>query len=169
VSQNDDVIWDDIVGKPANLMTLDDAYPVGSLYISLNGALPPVGNWTKVQDGVFMFNDHANLGDTGGAATVTLTESEIPAHVHDGSTLSIPDAPNHEHDFKGQIYDGRGTVNVNQTPLFQAGLGYTNDNSTWGAGAHTHPVSGDTGSKGGGQAHENMPPFLAVSMWERTS
>ena len=30
-------------------------------------------------------------------------------------------------------------------------------------------VWGATGSRGGSQAHNNMPPYLAVNIWQRTS
>jgi microcystin-dependent protein len=35
------------------------------------------------------------------------------------------------------------------------------------AGAHTHSVT--VANSGGGQAHDNMPPYLAVNMWRRTA
>lgn len=80
---------------------------------------------------------------TGGAATVTLSESQIPAHTH-GSvgdhTHSIPRASGTQ-----AVATGTGTTVANQT----AG-------TTGGSGGHTHA------SVGGNAAHENMPPYLAL-------
>lgn len=43
--------------------------------------------------------------------------------------------------------------------------------NTGSNGAHTHTVSisGTTGNSGGGGAHNNMPPYKAVYIWERTA
>ena len=43
--------------------------------------------------------------------------------------------------------------------------GTTATNITPSSGAHTHTLA----KTGGGKAHENMPPYLAVYMWKRTA
>lgn len=77
--------------------------------------------------------------ETGGAKTHTLTEAEMPAHVHNQTRLPT----------------ATGAV-----------TGFTVDTSMSG----TPAASGvDTGSKGGGGAHNNLPPYVVVYMWKRTA
>lgn len=48
---------------------------------------------------------------------------------------------------------------------------HTLSNHTHSINAHSHKVtpSGSISSTGGGQAHNNMPPYLCVYMWKRTA
>lgn len=72
-------------------------------------------------------------GDTGGSRTHTLTTAELPAHTHNiGLRETLP---------------GTSQVNVNAWDRTPQPRG-TED--------------ADTGSTGGGQAHENMPPWLGI-------
>tara|TARA_R110000772_G_scaffold11807_2_gene36711 strand:- start:279 stop:1430 length:1152 start_codon:yes stop_codon:yes gene_type:complete len=130
---------------------------------------------------------------TGGAATVTLGATQIPAHSHtaDGnlaaasagahthttaSTGTAASAGSHSHtqtyglnnggntySFAGQIGLG-GTIS---TAGINAGGAHTHTVSTTGtaasAGAHTHDITGSTSSVGGGLAHENLPPYYALA------
>ena len=88
------------------------------------------------------------LGATGGAATVTLSTSEIPAHTHTG--------PSHTHapssaafaltNFVAQVAAGTDFAAVN---------GQSSATASAGTGA--------TGSAGGGGAHNNLPPYVAMT------
>lgn len=44
---------------------------------------------------------------------------------------------------------------------------HTHTMTVGSAGAHAHSVT--VANTGGGQAHDNMPPYLAVNMWRRTA
>ena len=83
-----------------------------------------------------------SLGDTGGEENVTLTASQIPAHNHPINT----GADGHEH-------HGHTAGNV-PTGLSgsQSQVGSTYSGS--------HGVQDNTG---GGSAHNNLPPFLAIN------
>jgi len=98
---------------------------------------------------------------TGGSNTVTLTESELPAHTHTEGNLANASAGTHRHGvYFGNVADGGGVKNEvrnasNSNPIANAG--------TTEAGAHTHTISGATASTGGGGAHENRPPYYALA------
>ena len=61
-------------------------YPVGSIYISINSTSPASlfgGTWEQLKDRFLLSaGDSYTAGSTGGAASVTLTVEQIPAHNH---------------------------------------------------------------------------------------
>lgn len=65
---------------------IDLIYPVGSIYMSVNSTSPATlfgGTWSQLQDRFLLGAGSAYTnGNTGGATTVTLTTSQIPAHKH---------------------------------------------------------------------------------------
>ena len=111
---------------PAVLQVLQAVYPVGSIYCSYGSTSPATlfgfGSWTKIE-GRFLLGANATygLGSTGGAATVTLTVNQIPAHNHGASSAS---AGAHTH-----------SVTVNE-----AGL-HAHTASSNSTGAHTHTIT----------------------------
>ena len=120
-------------------------YPVGSIYLSVLNTNPSTlfgGTWEQIKD-VFLLgcgNIYSN-GNTGGKATHTLTTNEMPSHYH------------------RQIGNTAGTGNnyVGITMKYMSGVNTANT-TTPDACEYT----------GGGQPHNNMPPYLAVYMWRRT-
>lgn len=120
---------------------LDLIYPIGSIAI---GAKPNIGTWKQIQ-GKFLWasNTAHPVGDTGGSETVTLTVNQIPEHRH--MTPS-------------RIYTG---ADSNRTQ------GYVVDDGTNFVYYDANRTA--TGYTGGGQAHDNMPPYLSVNMWKRTA
>lgn len=123
---------------------IDLVYPVGAVYISMNQTSPQTlfgGTWTQIQ-GRFLIGAGTAYpaGSTGGEATHTLTKDEIPDHTHS---------------FK---YTGQSaTTGVNAIRLYQA------------ASNQYNAYSGGQSSNCGGQAHNNLPPYMAVYMWTRTA
>lgn len=116
----------DHLAQPAVLQVLQAVYPIGSIYASYNNTSPSTlfgfGTWAKIE-GRFLLGTSSTygLGSTGGAATVTLTVSQIPAHNHGASSAS---AGAHTH-----------TVTVNE-----AGL-HAHTASSNSTGAHTHTIT----------------------------
>lgn len=97
-----------------------------------------------------------NLGEAGGAQTVTLTEAQMPAHTHavSGSTNSAGD---HVH----AVPSAGGGTGGNRVVVEVSGpAGSTN---TGTSGAHTHTLAGTADSKGGGEAHPNVQPTIIMS------
>lgn len=156
----------------------DLIYPVGSIYLSIGSTSPATlfgGSWEKIKDRFLLgAGDIYSLGNTGGESQHTLLQSELPSHTHDvsGNTLS-----NGAH-----THQVRGGANVSSSG--KAGLeSYASHYSSWrtisssnsngnpalSAGEHTHSISLTSSSTGGGNAHNNMPPYIAVNIWKRTA
>lgn len=142
-----------------NLLNL--IYPVGSIYISVNETNPENlfgGKWEQISKGRYLmgmgspddnntncFGDLNNNnyyfynGEMGGQYTHQLTTNEMPSHTHQQVvTVSSSDQNN--------------TYNI--------------DYNQWGYGRLSNQGA-YTNAAGGNQAHNNMPPYLAVYMWKR--
>ena len=123
---------------------LDAIYPIGSIYQSTNETSPETlfgGTWSQIQ-GQFLLGASSTYpaGSTGGEAKHTLTSQEIPSHYHN---LPI--------DYGSHSGSSRG-------------ISSWVDNATASSDG-----SYKTGNTGGGQAHNNMPPYMAVYIWQRTA
>lgn len=121
-------------------------YPVGSIYMSVNNINPANffgGTWEQIKDRFLLAcgSTYSN-GSTGGEASHQLTVNEMPSHEH-GFALAI---------------DG-GSEIANKDRVALNGYG----NSRWWSNAHRFDKTG------GNQAHNNMPPYLAVYVWKRTA
>jgi microcystin-dependent protein len=73
--------------------------------------------------------------------------------------LTIPEMPTHKHGWKGYIASRSG------------GTSGSYDLTAFGTTTVISPLEAGKGpqSSGGGQAHNNMPPYLTVYMWKRTA
>ena len=102
-----------------------------------------------------------NVGDTGGADSVTLDATQIPSHTHTGTTSS--DGA-HTHTDSDAL--GVSTYNVNDGFFDGSSVAQGNEKTTVSletdsAGAHTHTFTTD--ATGGGGSHENRPPYYALA------
>lgn len=127
---------------------LDNVYPVGSIYMSVNSTNPTNlfgGTWEQIQ-GRFLFgmNSSYPAGSTGGEITHKLTNAEMPAHAH-------------------YMASGNSGAPYTWTPNAGSYLvdSVTDDKHTWWA-----QIGMD--EAGGSEAHNNMPPYLSVYIWKRT-
>ena len=96
-------------------------------------------------------------GATGGAATVTLSWNQMPSHNHSASTGGAG-AHSHSYSTNGLGLAGRRDPGLSSAFSGQ-GIGDVSF-SINGVGDHAHSVS--IGSAGGGQAHENLPPYVGM-------
>ena len=130
----------------------DQIYPVGSIYITVNATSPAVlfgGTWEQLQDCFLLAcSSTYRAGSTGGEATHTLTVNEIPSHTHDMDDAIYGNYKNRL-GIRGDGGGGNGLI-----PSMMQTTGYSRYIPT---------------NTGGGQAHNNMPPYLAVYMWKRIS
>ena len=147
-------------------MLIDMIYPVGSIYMSVNNVSPGSflgGTWERLEDKFLLgASDTYPAGTEGGKAKVTLTTDQMPSHTH---TISSSGDHTHTGYYRDDISSTDGTKQVLCTSTNSNVAGDTTGNATTSSGAHTHTPA----STGGGEAHENMPPYLAVYMWQRTA
>ena len=91
----------------------------------------------------FPLMNSTNVGATGGEASHTLTVAELPSHSH--------------------TYTPRVDWSDN------AGWGISSSFSNGNNLSVDKSITNRTAAVGSGQAHNNMPPYLAVYVWRRTS
>ena len=151
----DEQAREDITEIKSNLSQL---YGVGAIWITLSNLDPNDfmdGTWEKVE-GQFLLGSGSytegsttynyTVGATGGEATHTLTSDEVP-----------------ETRLKGVngwgVGSKDGTVQSNVTANWARGLGI------WSGGMDSYYPR----VAGGGQSHNNMPPYLVVNIWQRVA
>lgn len=147
---------------------LNAVYPIGSIYMSINETNPSTifgGQWEQIKDKFLLScGDTYTNGATGGEATHRLTTSEMPSHNHSAGTNT---AGGHRHTFKGW-WTTKGDGSTTYACVART---TQNDAAEYGsfstAGDHSHTVT--INNTGDGQAHNNMPPYMAVYMWKRIS
>lgn len=172
---------------------LDTYYPVGCVYTSFEPTSPQDlfgGTWTRLKDRMLIgVGDNGRwdtVGEVGGSETVTLTIAQMPEHGHSDSTGT--DWPDHGHSGStttaGGHEHGEGESGATafqptgETGVVRQIMTNPTEGTTTGGGGHGHDVAvGGASARhshaiphdGGGQPHDNMPPFQAVFMWRRTA
>lgn len=121
-------------------------YPVGSIYCNTTDSRSPTtilgfGSWKQIQ-GSFLFGSDIThpAGSTGGETTHKLTINEMPIHTHDLIASSVSPGDNLA-----------GGVMISSHDLYD------------------YFISRGVHNTGGDQPHNNMPPYLAIYMWQRIS
>lgn len=156
---------------------LDLVYPIGAIYMSVNSTNPSVllgGTWEHINNRFLLASEGGQgLGQTGGEATHSLTESEMPRHTH------IQNSHNHEQNPHGHTFNRY--QNNGSTTTYSAGwanqktsTGHTSDTTATNKSATaTNKYTGGNDASGenatNGVAHNNMPPYLIVNIWKRTA
>ena len=143
---------------------VDLIYPVGSIYISMLDTNPNLlfgkGNWSLIAPGRVLVGvnsddtDFNTSGKIGGVKTHTLTSNEMPSHTH------TQNAHNHG------IWGSSDTTNTNPPNSLKTG----NTQNYQGTGTNQKPIFDTIAvnqNTGGGNAHNNLQPYLTCYMWER--
>lgn len=126
------------------------AWPIGSIYMSVNSTSPANlfgGTWERISD-TFLFAASSSYpaGSTGGEFTHKLTQSELPNY-----SLSVTNGSNVIRSKTGSSADA-------YVQTQSSGWGIPN----WESKTVT------VASGGAGKSHNNMPPYLSVWIWKRT-
>lgn len=141
--------------RPTMAQIVNTIYPIGSIYISTAAANPAdlfTGTqWEAIQDRFLLADGTVyTAGATGGTAAVTLTIQQMPQHTHN---------------FIG--VDAQGSTVGPTVAECMAFVGA--NNGTSGAASGSLIKRAVMANAGNGEAHDNMPPYLVVHMWKRTS
>lgn len=140
----------------ANLREL--IYPVGSIYLSTNSTNPADifgGRWEQIKDKFLLAAGETYLaGATGGEANHTLTENELP-YINGSASI--------------RSYGTTAGVITSTSGVFSVETSDTTANGVALSTTDPGNVRNLKMSFGGGQAHNNMPPYLAVFIWRRVS
>ena len=137
---------------------VDIFHPVGAYYSSSDPTSPEElfgGTWEEIHGRFLFAEDYAHpAGSTGGEATHTLTVNEMPSHKGHLSAGIAGSVPMGNGNYEGYL-------NKDVSNPYPGG-GYRGWNVY--AGNELHPASE---AVGGGQSHNNMPPYLSVYIWHR--
>lgn len=139
-------------------LTAHGAYPVGSIYLSVNDTNPATlfgGTWERISQGQFLLGAGANVANTTDYwGAYPAGKENFPAGEMGGEvehTLTVAEMPSHTHSERLEWSNA-------------AGWGVT------GTGSGTNAVVDQgsvTGATGGGKPHNNLPPYLVCYMWAR--
>ncbi len=132
---------------------LDLVYPVGSIYMSVNDVDPANlfgGTWEQIKDRFLLSKGdiYTTNGATGGEASHTLNINEMPSHNHTQNQ--------HRHKQANKYSNGSGNASAYVYTSNRTATDHYTDYQT----PYINPT-------GGGQAHNNMPPYLVVNIWKR--
>ncbi len=133
----------------SGLITLADVYPVGSIYINAAVATNPgtllgFGTWVAFGAGRVM------VGIDASQTEFDTLEETGGAKTH---TLTVSEIPAHSHNQPAGILPPPNSNDVDVT----------------GGNARTLGNNVSTDNTGGGQAHNNLQPYIVVYMWKRTA
>ena len=120
----------------------DCVYPVGAVYLSASATSPQElfgGTWERIQDRFLLC--------AGSAYAAGSTGGEAR------HTLTVDEMPEHVH-----------SVSAKETGHNTASRIQCTEDS-----ASSYGITQDTGPAGQGQAHNNMPPYIAVYAWKRVA
>ena len=181
----------DLIGTKT---TLQQVYPVGSIYTSTVNTNPSIlfgfGSWEAIEGGRVLLADGNgyNAGSTGGSPTHTLKIEELPSHNHGGNVTQAgahghtgTSSANGTHSHNAYTHlkssSNRGSTsaianNMIITPyneslpikVEEAGE-HTHDIQINNNGNHTHGIP----NQGDNKAHNIMQPYLVVYIWKRTA
>lgn len=169
------------VTKVLNRDVFDMVYPVGAIYMSTNDVDPSTlfgGTWERIQNRFLLAkgSNFETLGATGGATTVSLTQSQMPRHNHSTNSHYHTVSETNEY-YVTSTSSGASNKRVT-VPASGSNYADVQSSSTFhhrtgtGSASPSTKYTGGTGSTesaSNGASHENMPPYIVVNVWKRTA
>lgn len=161
---------------------LETVYPIGSIYTEITGVNPSTtfgfGTWSQFGAGRTLVgldsedSDFDTVEETGGTKTETLSTSQIPSHTHkvDPPSTSTNTTGNHNHGVASNLT--RFSGGSGEVALANGSYKWMSPTTHSTDGNHSHTVNiaqFDSGSSGGGEAHNNLQPYITVYFWKRTA
>lgn len=159
-----------ISGASNTLSVLSAAWPVGSVFTGVVATSPATllgfGTWSAIASGKMLIGldsgdtQFDTVEETGGAETVTLATTNLPDHVHTGTTSGQSQTHTHTIPFSNGDQDGSGSN------------GAVNGGSTTSGNAsvdHTHTISTSATTGANATAFSIMNPYFVVYFWKRTA
>lgn len=162
-----------------------ELYRIGDCIISVNAENPSKnfsGTWQLLCPGRTLVcvdtsqSEFNTLKKTGGSKTHTLTTAQMPSHTHTqnahGHDASSGSGGSHGH----ALYiknDGPGPSSYGgMRAMTSSSATGTSSTAIANGGSHTHSITVNNATAsnqntGGGQAHNNLQPFMAVYIWVR--
>lgn len=117
-------------------------YQIGEFYLSSSSTSPASlfgGTWEQVKDKFLLAaGDIFTAGSTGGEVAHTLTIDEMPSHNH-------------------ALY---GSLTAKTEQISNSGNNWAQTTTAWESNNYIKAT-------GGGQPHNNMPPYLTIYIWRR--
>ena len=162
-----------------------DAYPIGTIYQSMNSTSPAElfgGYWNPIK-GQFILaaaeeSDigtepdlsvcYRTAGATGGSERVTLSEAQMPDHTHGLKWLSGSVSVRPLSNKTSSLFASpSGIVTTPRSAgTFSGGVNFTGIDNTKGWDINVNATH-EHDSVGGGESHGNMPPYIAAYTWVR--
>lgn len=153
-------------------------YPVGSVYETMDSSFDPNkkwgGTWERIKGRVLVGvdendSDFNTTEKIGGEKTHKLSVSEMPSHNHSASEKSLKGGVNN---ISGQdktwgltssgIFSNWGDTNGLYSTSKETTTNYKD--GFYLDATHTHTI----GNTGGGNAHNNLQPYITCYIWKRT-
>lgn len=143
-------------------------YPIGSVYMTANAAFDPNaewgGAWVKIENRFLLGSGTKVVGAQGGEENVTLSTSQMPRHSHSRGSMDIT----------GNLANGDINLEDVSGAIYYRGEAYNGPGGGWLTTGQmgfkaSRSWSGNTSSIGGGNSHNNMPPYQVVNIWKRTA
>lgn len=153
-------------------------YPVGSVYETMDSSFDPNkkwgGTWERIKGRVLVGvdendSDFNTAEKIGGEKTHKLSVSEMPSHSHSAGEKSLKGGVNN---ISGQdknwgltssgIFSNWGDTNGFYSTSKETTTNYKD--GFYIDATHTHTI----GNTGGGNAHNNLQPYVTCFIWKRT-